>query len=79
MNLKEEALDCTLWRTRFGIGYGPVERQTTQQIIIIIIIIIASFTVAGGRSVRTRRQSPGAIARVVSCYLPMYTEDICSY
>ena len=22
--LKEEALDCTVWRTRFGRGYGPV-------------------------------------------------------
>jgi hypothetical protein len=27
--LKEEALDCTLWRTCFGRGYGPVVRQTT--------------------------------------------------
>jgi hypothetical protein len=26
---KEEALDRTLWRTRFGRGYGPVVRQTT--------------------------------------------------
>jgi hypothetical protein len=23
-NLKEEALDSILWRTRFGRGYGPV-------------------------------------------------------
>jgi hypothetical protein len=28
--LKEEALDCTLWRTRFGIGYGPVARKATE-------------------------------------------------
>jgi hypothetical protein len=28
--LKEEALDRTLWRTRFGGGYGPVVRQTTE-------------------------------------------------
>jgi hypothetical protein len=28
--LKEEALDCTVWRTRFGRGYGPVVRQTTE-------------------------------------------------
>jgi hypothetical protein len=28
--LKEEALDRTLWRTRFGIGYVPVVRQTTE-------------------------------------------------
>jgi hypothetical protein len=26
--LKEEALDRTLWRTRFERGYGPVVRQT---------------------------------------------------
>jgi hypothetical protein len=27
--LKEEALDRTVWRTRFGRGYEPVIRQTT--------------------------------------------------
>jgi hypothetical protein len=27
--LKEEALDHTLWRTRFGRGYEAVVRQTT--------------------------------------------------
>jgi hypothetical protein len=27
--LKEKALDRILWKTRFGRGYGPVERQTT--------------------------------------------------
>jgi hypothetical protein len=27
--LKEKALDRTLWRSRFGRGYGPVVRQTT--------------------------------------------------
>ena len=27
---EEEALDRTLWRTRFGTGYGPVVRQTTE-------------------------------------------------
>jgi hypothetical protein len=26
--LKEEALDRTVWRTRFGSGYGPVVRET---------------------------------------------------
>jgi hypothetical protein len=30
IHLKEEALDRTLWRTRFGRGYGPVVRQTTE-------------------------------------------------
>jgi hypothetical protein len=27
---KEGALDHILWRTRFGRGYGPVVRQTTE-------------------------------------------------
>ena len=28
--LKEEALDRTMWRNRFGGGFGPVVRQTTE-------------------------------------------------
>jgi hypothetical protein len=30
MEIEKEALDRTLWRTRFGRGYGPVVRQTTE-------------------------------------------------
>jgi hypothetical protein len=29
-HLKGEALDRTIWRARFGRGFGPVVRQTTQ-------------------------------------------------
>jgi hypothetical protein len=29
-HLKEEALDRTRWRIRFGRGFGPVVRQTTK-------------------------------------------------
>ena len=29
-HLKEEALDRTMWRARFGEGFGPVVRQTTK-------------------------------------------------
>jgi hypothetical protein len=29
-HLKEEALDRTVWRARFGRGFGPVVRQTTK-------------------------------------------------
>jgi hypothetical protein len=29
-HLKEEALDRTIWRARFGRGFGPVIRQTTN-------------------------------------------------
>ena len=28
--MKEEALDRTVWRARFGIGFGPVIRQTSK-------------------------------------------------
>jgi hypothetical protein len=29
-HLKEEALDRTMWRVRFGRCFGPVVRQTTK-------------------------------------------------
>jgi hypothetical protein len=29
-HLKEEALNRTMWRARFGRGFGPVVRQTTE-------------------------------------------------
>jgi hypothetical protein len=29
-HLKEEALDCTMWRARLGRGFGPVVRHTTK-------------------------------------------------
>jgi hypothetical protein len=29
-HLKEEALDCAMWKAHFGIGFGPVVRQTTK-------------------------------------------------
>ena len=29
-HFKEEALDCTMWRHRFGGGFGPVVRQNTE-------------------------------------------------
>jgi hypothetical protein len=31
-HLKEEALDCAMWRNRFGGGFGPVVRQNTEGI-----------------------------------------------
>jgi hypothetical protein len=30
LNLKEETIDRTIWRTRFGRNYGLVARQTTK-------------------------------------------------
>jgi hypothetical protein len=29
-HFKEEALDRTMWRNRFGIGFGPVVKQNTE-------------------------------------------------
>jgi len=31
-HLKEEALDHTMWRARFGRGFGPAVKQTTKLI-----------------------------------------------
>jgi hypothetical protein len=31
--LKEEALDHSLWRTRFGRGFRPVVRETTRVVL----------------------------------------------
>jgi hypothetical protein len=31
-HLKEEALDRTVWRARFGRGFGPVVRQAAKLI-----------------------------------------------
>jgi hypothetical protein len=28
--LKDETLDCTMWRAGFGRGFGPVVRQTAK-------------------------------------------------
>jgi hypothetical protein len=29
-HLKEDAIDRTMWKARFGRGFGPVVRQTTK-------------------------------------------------
>jgi hypothetical protein len=29
-HLKKKAIDRTMWRARFGRGFGPVVRQTTK-------------------------------------------------
>ena len=29
-HLKEEAMDCTMWRAPFGRGFGPVVRQSKK-------------------------------------------------
>jgi hypothetical protein len=29
-HLKEEVLDRTMWRARFGRGFGPADRQTAK-------------------------------------------------
>jgi hypothetical protein len=39
-HLKEEALDRTMWRARFGRGFGPVVRQTVNLMNIYIYIYI---------------------------------------
>jgi hypothetical protein len=38
-HLKEEALDRTMWRARFGRDFGPVVRQTIKRNEIVFINI----------------------------------------
>ena len=38
-NLKEQALDRTVWRNRFGRGYGLVVKQTTEWMILELLIL----------------------------------------
>ena len=72
-HLKEEALDRTMWRNRFGGGLGPVVRQTAYWIIIIIIIkdhragtaqsvqrLATGWTVRGSRFSAPVQTGPGA-------------------
>ena len=42
-HLKEKALDRTMWRARFGRGFGPVVRQTTKLINIYVYIKAKGF------------------------------------
>jgi hypothetical protein len=38
-HLKEEVLDCKMWRVCSGRGFGPVVRQTDRQINELIISV----------------------------------------
>jgi len=40
-HLKEESLDCTMWKNRFGGGFEPVVRQNTERIYVYIYIYIS--------------------------------------
>jgi hypothetical protein len=60
--LKEEALDRTQWRTRFGRGYGPVVRQTTEWMNLrhqskILVLHTLIFTFFGSDKKITRLQT----------------------
>jgi hypothetical protein len=44
-HLKEEALDRTMWRARFGNGFGPVVRQTAKWININVCLYIVPLSV----------------------------------
>jgi hypothetical protein len=50
-HLKEEALDRTMWRNRFGGGFGPVVRQNivrmNELVEIIMSLVIEIFALLG--------------------------------
>jgi len=37
LKLKEKALDCTLWESNFGRGYGPVVRDYRMTLLVLWI------------------------------------------
>jgi hypothetical protein len=39
-HLKEEALDRTMWRARFGRGFEPVVRQTAKLMNVLILVTL---------------------------------------
>jgi hypothetical protein len=41
-HLKEESLDCTMWRARFGRSFGPVVRQTTEWMNVRLSLFVCS-------------------------------------
>ena len=53
--LKEEVPDRILWTAIFGIGYGPVVRQTTEWIIVYTVRLLADLTI----TVETKRDENG--------------------
>jgi hypothetical protein len=42
-HLKEEALDRTMWRARFGRDIGPVVRQNTKWMIVLLIFLLRPY------------------------------------
>ena len=42
-HLREEALDRTVWRNRFGGGFGPVVRQNTELINELLLLLLLLF------------------------------------
>jgi hypothetical protein len=52
--LKEEALDRTLWRTRFGRGYGPVVRQTIEWMLCGDLVVFVLHCYTGSSKLRQR-------------------------
>ena len=60
-HLKEDALDGTLWRTRFGRGCGCAARQTRSE--------CAGLLCATNRSVYSSTEDPSLIGCLVTSYL----------
>ena len=49
-HLKEEALDRTMWRNRFGGGFGPVVRQNTEwmnKLYTVVCFLLGNYPASG--------------------------------
>jgi hypothetical protein len=75
--LKEEALDHTLWRTRFGRGYGPVVRQTAEWMSSVSVTRLCSqwhnFCDSSKDVKVHEREGPWACRRIAVTHRPLWS------
>jgi len=65
-HLKEEALDLSMWRNRFGGGFGPVARQNTEWMNSITVVACWN----RGKPQKTTFRTVDSSARIWTEYLP---------
>ena len=82
-HLKEEALDRTMWRNRFGGGFGPVVRQNTEwwYIYIYIFFFLPLMLVVGSAMKEEISSIWNATQEASLLYtnLPFITIVVCDY
>jgi len=76
LEIEKEPLDCPLWRTRLGSGYGPGVRQTTVLINHINCRIFARFEVLTTGSPRMWSRVIGWLQTFKKTVSPSYSREM---